>query len=138
MKLNEITVGQKIKYGTPYGDTTGFVHAIGEDTFDVSCECLLGGIARIKKDTVISTVETVITEKDTKVEHPRKMEFLFQPQEVSFDFGYSKNFGKPSGIMKGFAKDDSRIEFDVRIPAFFDKAAEFNGKGFKVTIEENQ
>lgn len=138
MKLNEITVGQKIKYGTPYGDTTGFVHAVGDDTFDVSCECLLGGIVRIKKDTVISTVETVVTEKDTKVEHPRKMEFLFQPQEVNFDFSLVRNFGKPSGIMKGFAKTDSRIEFDIALPAFFDRMDNFNGKGFKLTIEENQ
>ena len=78
MKINEITIGQKVSYGWPECSSIGIVVDKGIGTFDILDENTRN-VYRLKSECIVATIQSVTVEKATPVEHPKSFSFEFVP-----------------------------------------------------------
>lgn len=84
MKINQIALGQKIRFNSYWGSKTGLVIEKSNDFFAV-LDAETGTTFRVEHNSVISTLENVVEEKETFVE--RLHSFSFQPLSSSISYG---------------------------------------------------
>lgn len=139
MKIQEINIGQKIKFKNEFCDSIiGIVVQKGNSVFAVRVP-ETGTTWRVEAKEIISTIETVTVDKEIPIELPSKIEFVFNCVAAEIDYekiGVIRSAQMRGHSMVGNPVDGFRFEDNIVLP-FPPKDFKISpGKDFKVTIEQ--
>jgi len=144
MKINELKIGDHIRYKSKFGVHGGYTECEGiisciepdSDTVQITINKHNTWTTFIKKDQIISKIN------ETPIEMIKRVSFEYRPQSVKWTMTrthFDDFFSTGVAFMKNpDPKAISRIETGIRLPWFKELGELSTNCKYKVTIEEIQ